>query len=678
MSDSPPPPYQEPKQKQKASPAIMALQEGTRLHRGGKLAEAAAAYDRALAVEPENADALHLRGMIACQMGNATTGLGLLRQAVALSPLAQFQNSLGLALTTTGDLDGAGRAFAEALRLNPKYADAHINSGNLVRRQGNIEAALGHYRQAVTLQPAHANALCLLGTLLDERGEHEQALPHLEKAIKLQPNDARMIAAFGVALMHLRRPAAEELFTRALALNPKEVEALVGLTQHQLNNHRPRQAVETAVQAMSLAPARADIRSLYGRALMNTDRLDEAKAAYEAALALEPRLISAMTGLSALAKMNGDFTAARAYAEAALETSPSSSAALAALASLDDVTLSQDQLARAEKAAEDTGLRPDERQRLHFALFRHRQQEDAYDDAFRHLAAANTLRLDELARRGCGYDPVKITGNVDHVIATFDADYFARASAHGSDSDVPVFIVGMPRSGTTLVEQILASHSRVFGAGELNDIEDVVTRLLATAAGTGETSPEATLAGTPELLRQEAGRYLARLKTLAPTARRVTDKMPGNFMNLGIIALLFPRAHIIHCRRDPMDTALSCYIQSFGADIPWSWDLASVGHYYRQYERMMAHWRKALPLPIHEVVYESLVENTEQEARALIAHCGLDWEDACLEFHKTQRPIRTASVIQVRKPIYKESVGRWHHYERHLDPLRRALAGEAT
>jgi tetratricopeptide (TPR) repeat protein len=674
MSDS------QPAQPSKIDPVVAALLEGSRLHRSGQLRQADAAYERALGIDPRNADALHLRGVIACQMGQPSTGLDFIGRALAIRPNPQYHNSLGLALTASNDRDGAERAFAEALRLEPKYADAHINAGNLARRRGNIEAALGHYRQAVALAPGHAPAACLLGDLLTERGNPEEALPHLEKAARLMPNDASILVAFGTALAQLRRPAAEEVLNRALTMKPDEATALAALAGLRMEQNREAEAASLYERAVAAAPHKSEYRALLGQALTRTGRLDEARATLDAALAADPKSVAALVGLSQLALVNGDFAAERAHAEAALALDDSSFAALAQLAGIKGAPLSAAQWQRAEQATADPRLKPGERRQLHFALFRQRQSEREFDDAFRHLAAGNAMRGEGLRRKGRVYDPSQTEAQTDDLIQTFDKDFFARAAGPGSDSEVSILVVGMPRSGTTLVEQILASHSGVFGAGELRDLGLIASDLLATAAtrAASGTSPTTTLASAPDLLGQGAGRYLARLRELAPGAGRVVDKMPGNFLRLGLVALLLPRTHIVHCRRHPMDTGLSCFMQSFSQDMPWAWDLASIGHYYRQYERVMEHWRQVLPLPIHDVVYETMVENTEQEARALVAHCGLEWEAACLDFHNTERPVQTASASQVRQPIYKGSVGRWRDYERHLEPLRRALDGLAT
>jgi hypothetical protein len=235
-----------------------------------------------------------------------------------------------------------------------------------------------------------------------------------------------------------------------------------------------------------------------------------------------------------------------------------------------------------------------------------------------------------------------------------------------------VFIVGMVRSGTSLVEQILSSHPDVHGAGELPDIIQI-TNGLQDFLGASAPYPECLSLLKQEHLDALAQHYLEHLKQISPDARRVVDKMPGNFMHLGLIEMLFPEARVIHCMRDPVDTCLSAYFQDFSRSHPYAYDLSNLGAFYRAYLKVMAHWRKILRLPLFELQYEDLIANQEQVSRALIEFCGLEWDDRCLQFHETQRFVGTASYDQVNRPLYKQSVARWKRYERHLGPLLAAL-----
>jgi hypothetical protein len=249
----------------------------------------------------------------------------------------------------------------------------------------------------------------------------------------------------------------------------------------------------------------------------------------------------------------------------------------------------------------------------------------------------------------------------------------AARAGQGDPSTVPLFIVGMPRSGTTLVEQILASHHSVFGAGERTELLRTVGRISAQQIG-ATSFPEAVWTMSVEALHQVGADYVAALQPLAPDASRIVDKMPANFACVGLIRLILPNAKIIHVSRNPVDTCLSCFSKLFSGEQPFSYDLAELGRYYHGYKDLMAHWRAVLPPGVMlEVEYESLVRDFNTQARRIIAHCDLPWDSACLDFHKTSRPVHTASLVQVRQPIYRTSVGRWRPAVTLLRPLLEAL-----
>ena len=253
------------------------------------------------------------------------------------------------------------------------------------------------------------------------------------------------------------------------------------------------------------------------------------------------------------------------------------------------------------------------------------------------------------------------------MLATFTPQFFARASGFGLETEQPVFIVGLPRSGTTLVEQILASHSRVFGAGELRYCDETF-QSLPKAMNRNDTPFDCLPDLDRETARRLAQRHLDRLRALDARALRIVDKMPENYQYLGLIRVLFPRSRLIHCRRDLRDVALSCWMTNF-ASVPWACDAEQIVSHFEEYSRLMDHWRKVLPAPPLDVVYEELVEDPEGVARRIVKWCGLEWEPGCLRFYETRRPVRTASALQVRRPIYKSSVGRWKNYEKSLGEL---------
>jgi hypothetical protein len=323
-----------------------------------------------------------------------------------------------------------------------------------------------------------------------------------------------------------------------------------------------------------------------------------------------------------------------------------------------------------ERLSEQLGNVPyQDRVHLHFALAK------AYDDLGQHdCSFCHQLKGNALKRRQIVYDEGNTLGMFARTRAIFDKQLMHRMRTVGEPSPLPVFIVGMPRSGTSLAEQILASHPKVFGAGEFPDFPELATAALRPRNSRETSFPEVIPHISADQFRTLGERYCKQLAALAPTATRITDKMMINFRFTGLINLALPNARIIHTRRDPVDTCLSCFSILFTGSQPHTYDLAELGRYYRAYDRLMAHWREVLPEgAMLEVRYEELVADLEGQARRMIAHCGLEWDPACLNFHKNDRPVRTASALQVRQPIYQTSVGRWRPQDELLGPLLEGL-----
>jgi len=290
-----------------------------------------------------------------------------------------------------------------------------------------------------------------------------------------------------------------------------------------------------------------------------------------------------------------------------------------------------------------------------------------YPKAFAHLQAGNRLK-----RSTINYDEPRQARFFAEFAQVFGAEFIAARRLDTPDPR-PVFIVGMPRSGTTLVEQILASHPEVHGAGEVHALRNVLREELPPDPG-DYALPKGLAVLSKEHFQRAAARYGRYLDGLAPEAARITNKLPGNMVFVGLVSLLYPQAKIIHCTRDPLDTCFSCYSKLFTTGHPFSYEQGELGRFYKMYERLMQHWRGALPGRMLELRYEELVEDLEGQVRRLVTHLELPWDEACLRFHESSRAVRTASLAQVRRPIYKDSVGRWKHYEKELAPLKAALS----
>ncbi len=326
--------------------------------------------------------------------------------------------------------------------------------------------------------------------------------------------------------------------------------------------------------------------------------------------------------------------------------------------------LPQADLAAQRRLLEDSRPNDGDRSLLHFGMAQVLDALGDYAQAAEHLARGNALQLSEWRRHGEQYDPAAYDSLVTRLIEVCSPAFFQRVRGFGLESELPVFVVGLPRSGTTLVEQVLASHPQVFGAGETPLARDS----LAALGGEGLAPVEGLCRLDREAASRIAARHLEKLRARSPAALRIVDKMPENYLYLGLLAALFPRAKLIHCRRDLRDVALSCWMTHF-QEVSWANDQEHIASRFSGYQRIMEHWHNVLPTPLLEVDYEETVVDLEGVARKLVSWCGLEWEPRCLEFHRLKRPVTTASALQVRQPIYGTSVGRWKHYEPALRSL---------
>ena len=508
------------------------------------------------------------------------------------------------------------------------------------QQTGQLASAEQLYRYVLELEPTNAAALCALGGLAFQACNWEQAIASFQGATRAEPRCAEYWYDLGIAYGRISSLGdAVAAFEQALLLQPHFAQAAraVGLLYREMGEIE--RAVACYQRALRLQPDYADAHTNLAGVLIEQGLVEQALAHYREALRIQPIHVHAYYDLSQLAAQ-GKYT-----------FSPADLQQLRVLVGKEN----QPVLHRSVAA---------------FALGNILDAQGAYDEAFACFQQANALRRAYQHANKRGFDAVQHRALVDEVIATFDRPYFESVRGWGTDSELPIFILGMPRSGTSLVEQILASHPQVYGAGELL----AIPRLIDQLRGDGNTKPRPTAFAHREIAQQLSARFLLRLTQLAARkkATLVTDKNLNNALYLGLIATLFPHALLVHCRRDPRDVCLSCYFQNFHY-MHFSWSLEEIAFYYGQYERLMTHWHKVLPLPIHDVCYEELIANQEHVTRRLLAHCGLSWDERCLAFYNTRRAVQTASTIQVRKPLSAKSIGRWKHYQSHLGPLLEAL-----
>ncbi len=610
-------------------------------HRAGRIKRASALYRKILNKAPDNPDALHLLGVIALSDRRPERAIRLIGRAVAVSPgSAEAYSNLGNAQHAAGRPAEACASYRRAIDLSPDFAVAHSNLGRVLCEEGDFAAASRSCERAVEIAPDLPEAHNNLGNALRGLGRSEAAEAAFRRALQFQPHNAAFHANLGNLLGDLRRfEDAQACYRRAIEIDPALAVAHYGLAGCQRSLGDLAAAMENYQKALSLTPDQAFVWNDLGRTLRSLGRFEEAVAAFRQSLAVNP-----------------DF--GEAYRN---------------LASCQQLTADDQNLVRLSALAEQPELPVEERAAAGFAMGKVLDDADRFEEAFLAYERANRMYRDARAALGERFEAAELHREVDETIATFDPRYFASVRGWGSPSELPVFIVGMPRSGTSLVEQIAASHTRVYGAGELREIGDVAEQLdpiiAAIRSGGGEDAAEAGVEHRMTI-RRLSNAHLEHLKALNGRAERVIDKMPDNIFKLGAIATLFPGARVIFCRRDPLDTCLSCYFQKFTAgQLVFSYDLADCAKRFLETERLTAHWRKVLPLKWLEVEYEALVADLERESRRIITFLGLDWEPACLEFHRTARTVTTASAWQVRQPLYGSAVGRWRKYQAHLAPL---------
>ncbi|MBV9977276.1 MAG: tetratricopeptide repeat protein, partial [Hyphomicrobiales bacterium] len=669
--------------------------------RAARLGEAESLCQRILAAAPRHAPTLHLYGIIAYGVGALPAAIDLLRRAVAVDGnVAHYHADLGEISRLNGDLElahiSARRAleltpddpqalhnlgvvqyargefgeaqasFERAIALQPAFADDHCNLGNALRALGKLEEAVVAYRQALVIKPDYAAAFNNLGTVLRELDRLEEAQIAYRQSLALSPNDPLTLNNLALALRDLERyDEASSLLDRSLALAPHNAKTLTYMALLRLDQNRAEEAHAAAQRAVAALPEDPETLNAMGLSLNELGRGDEALVFYRRALACKPDYAGALNNMGNVFKQSGQLAQAYEAYSRSLAIDPRRAEVYVNLTDLRKVKAEDPCVASMQQLAHEIdALPPIASMRLHFALAKAHDDLGNFEEAFRHMREGNALKRAQIV-----YDERAALAFFDRIRESFTAELLEANAGAGDASPLPVFILGMPRSGTTLVEQILASHPKVHGAGELALMSEIVASF---GAGNGEpiAFPESAPSMTREDFAKLGREYVARLRKHSATALRITDKMPSNFCFIGLIHLALPHARIIHVTRDPLDTCLSCFSRLFSAEQNHTYDLAELGRHYRKYAELMAHWRAALPDGrMLELRYEDVIADLEGEARRMIAHCGLDWSEDCLAFHKNKRQVKTASASQVRRPIYKTAHGRSQAYRQFLSPL---------
>jgi len=668
----------------------------------GDLADAEKVCRSILRALPENADALHILGIVTQRRGDLAAGIILLRKAIGFAPksgqmlanlcemlrlsgdataavavgrratrlapgLATAHSNLGIALYDSGDLDAAFAAQQTALKIAPNMPSAINNVASILRKRGDEAGAEVQLRRILEIAPNHAEAAANLATLLLDCERPDDAIKVLGEQIRKTPKNAELHRSIGRAFLQINDlNRAERAFNKAIELKPDLAEAMLGLTEvYQKKNH-PALALEQARKAADLAPNMAYAFQQMGHCEADLGNVAQAFAHLERALAINPDFTPALLSRGYLHMENGDMEmASRDFGRVAV-LKPGSIDALFSGVRIDKIEPGNPCIAQLETlAAEADGYLKPKAIAVHYSLAKCYEDTKRHDEAFRQYEIGGRLK-----RSMVEYDADLHERKIESLIALYSHDLISKLRKSANPSVQPIFVLGMPRSGTTLTESIIANHPMVFGAGELHHMH----RLFPIENEAAVVRLAELLGGPEEQISQAITSYIERLDAHAPGSPRITDKMPANFLMLGLIHALLPNARIVHIARDPVDTCVSCFTRLFERSQYHTYDLTELGRYYNAYSRIMTHWEQVLPKnAFYTVRYEALVDDPETESRALLDHCGLEWDDACLSFHTAKRRVRTASVTQVRSPVYQSSIQKWRHYESHLGPLLSVL-----
>jgi tetratricopeptide (TPR) repeat protein len=576
------------------------------------------------------------------------------------------------AFETYGDLslvqDKASKArtaYETAMRLDPTRAVTHDKIDRAKQLEKDREAEQAHRKSAGHIS---FEAEIKQAREFENAGDLRSAEMIYRDCLTKNPNHleaARLLAA--IAFGNKRFRDAEVFLKKVVANAPDYVRAWVDLSNVQREMDKFDDAVESARQVLRLAPENAESHMIYAAAIGSTGEHEQAIKTYQDALELSPDKAGAICSMAHHQKTVGLQNEAVASYRRAIRVKPDHAEAYWSLANLKTFRFEDEEVEAMQLLLNDHDL-PDESQaQLHNALGLEYEARKEYAIAFANLESCNALR-----RPLESYDPVETEGTYDRIIELFDADFFAKNAGVATSAISPILVVGLPRSGSTLIEQILASHSQVDGTHELGDLSRAV-QSVRREKPKGARFPEVLADFEPDDWRRIGADYLSRTEIFRSGAPFFVDKNPNNFIYAGILKLALPNAKIINARRHPLDSCFGSFKQLFASGQPFTYDLTELGEYYLQYQRLMDHWHEALPGFVLDVQYEKVVADLEVQVKKLLNFCGLPFEEACLHFHETERAVKTASSEQVRRPIYSSSVNLWRNYEHHLDELIETL-----
>jgi Flp pilus assembly protein TadD len=628
----------------------------------GRDGDAASLYQQILEHVPNHVNATYKLGLLAYRRGDFKTGLQFVSQANQLQPNnAVFLNDLGCGQLGLGNVADAVTSFQRAVKLDPAFAGAMCNLGIALVAMDQHAPAIETFRRTIDLDPGHIAAHHQLGLAQAVSGAGVDAIAALRRAAVLAPASSeihRDLAILALESGHIEMALAA--LVRAVALEPENSSLQLQIARVYHNLGRYLDASHHAHKACTGEPHNAVAANLLGQTEERLHRPSAALASYLKAVAIDPQFTEALHNVASTYVTYGERELAETFLSRAISTGRAPATTYMQMAILQGSELHHVH----RRTMEDWFERETDRtQRAYLAYGLVRANgKHAPDDYFDALHVANQLLFE-----APGHYYAHDVGYMTHVREILDEAFMCRSKPCGVEDSRPIFVVGMPRSGTSLVEQILSSHPLVHGAGEVMALADALSAALSESSV--HSNPDAIRTLGAEDLTAIGNEYGSRLTALAGPTHRVVDKMPSNIYLLGIIQLALPNARIVYCSRDPRDVCLSIYENKFAAGHQYSYNYASLAEYYRAHHQLVTHWRSLFADAIYEVRYEDVVNNQERTTRQLLDYSGLDWYGGCLDFHLTQRAVRTSSSLQVKRPLYDDSVGAWRRYEKQLQPL---------
>ena len=618
------------------------------------LDEAIKCWEKALEINPDNPLPMNNIGNALRDKGESKASEEMCLKALALAPeYPEALNNLGNALLDQGQHEQAEEQYRKAIMARPDYAEAHNNLCVSLMQQSKFPEAHTHGRYAISFRKDYFEAYLNLAETLRHLGQFDEAIKTIQKAMILRPDSAEVHMDMADTLLMLDKHAEAEAELRKVdKLKPDNPRIYLKLANVQDRAGKTEEALETINKALQQNPEMADAYVKRAQIHHINNRIEEAKEDYLKALEIAPKSAGILVGLADLHQTIGELDKSRDYLKKAKKINDNLPGLYFTMSNVKKFTKDDKdfkKMVSLEKKIEGHGLELEST--LNFALFSAYEDIGDYKKAFTHLKKGNDAK-----RKFIPFQSERQQDHFEAIKKHYSPANLKKFKGKGYGSKTPIFIVGMPRSGTTLTEQIISSHPDVFGAGELPHISELDSKFgLVTAKNA----------------REMGEYYVKQIKKRDTTkkAKYITDKMPGNFARIGEIVSILPNAKIIHTRRNPIDNCLSCYKQNFARGQYWSYNLEELAEYYKLYEDLMAYWREVLPGQFLEIDYEDTVSDLETQARKLIDYVGLEWNDACLQPHKQKRAVLTASKMQVIKPVYKTSVKAWERYGKNLEPL---------